>query len=69
MLVGAPVGHSGVPKWAGFPTLAPGRAPLAHKFLETGHQGPPGALEAGGLSKNGNFFCDFTEIFQRNPPL
>ena len=46
-LWGAPVGGCGVPKWAGFPTLAPGRAPLAHKFLKTGHPGPPGGAGSG----------------------
>ena len=47
MLVGAPVGHSGVPKWAGFPTLPVGCAPLAHKFRKTGHPGPPGGAGSG----------------------
>ena len=47
MLVGAPVGGCGVPKWAGFPTPAPGCAPLAHNFLKTGHQGPPGGAGSG----------------------
>ena len=47
MLVGAPVGHSGVPKWAGFPPPPPGCAPLAHKFLKTGHPGPPGGAGSG----------------------
>ena len=46
-LWGAPVGHSGVPKWAGFPPPPAGRAPLAHKFLKTGHQGPPGGAGSG----------------------
>ena len=68
-LWGAPVGGCGVPKWAGFPTPPAGCAPLAHNFFKKGHPGPPGALEAGGLSKNGNFFRNFTEIFRRNPPL
>ena len=47
MLVGAPVGGCGVPKWAGFPTTPAGRAPLAHNFLKTGHQGPPGGAGSG----------------------
>ena len=47
MLVGAPVGGCGVPKWAGFPPPPPGCAPLAHKFLKTGHQGPPGGAGSG----------------------
>ena len=63
------VGHSGVPKWAGFPTTPPGCAPLAHKFRKTGHPGPPGGAGSGWPFKKGNFFCNFTEIFQRNPPL
>ena len=46
-LVGASVGHSGVPKWAGFPTPPVGCAPLAHKFLKTGHPGPPGGAGSG----------------------
>ena len=46
-LWGAPVGHSGVPKWAGFPTPPVGCAPLAHKFLKTGHPGPPGGAGSG----------------------
>ena len=47
MLVGAPVGHSGVPKWAGFPPPPAGRAPLAHNFFKKGHQGPPGGAGSG----------------------
>ena len=46
-LVGASVGHSGVPKWAGFPTTPAGRAPLAHNFFKKGHQGPPGCAGSG----------------------
>ena len=69
MLVGAPVGDSGVPKWVGFPNPAPGRAPLAHIFSKTGHKALQRSLEGFSLSKNGNFFRNFTEIFQRNPPL
>ena len=41
-LWGASVGHSGVPKWAGFPPPPVGCAPLAHNFFKKGHQGPPG---------------------------
>ena len=41
------VGHSGVPKWAGFPTPPVGCAPLAHKFRKTGHPGPPGGAGSG----------------------
>ena len=47
MLVGAPVGHSGVPKWAGFPTPPAGCAPLAHNFFKKGYQGPPGGAGSG----------------------
>ena len=47
MLVGAPVGHSGVPKWAGFPTPPAGCAPLAHNFFKKGHPGPPGGAGSG----------------------
>ena len=47
MLVGASVGHSGVPRWAGFPTPPVGCAPLAHKFRKTGHPGPPGGAGSG----------------------
>ena len=46
-LWGAPVGHSGVPKWAGFPPPPAGRAPLAHNFFKKGHQGPPGGAGSG----------------------
>ena len=46
-LWGAPVGGCGVPKWAGFPTPPVGCAPLAHKFLKTGHPGPPGGAGSG----------------------
>ena len=47
MLVGASVGHSGVPKWAGFPTPPAGCAPLAHNFLKKEHPGPPGGAGSG----------------------
>ena len=56
MLVGAPVGHSGVPKWAGFPPPPAGRAPLAHKFLKTGHPGPPGGAGSGWPLKKRQLF-------------
>ena len=66
---GLRVGAEGIPKRTSFPNPAPGRAPLAHIFSKTGHKALQRSLEGFSLSKNGNFFRNFTEIFQRNPPL
>ena len=46
-LWGASVGHSGVPKWAGFPPPPASCAPLAHNFFKKGHPGPPGGAGSG----------------------